>query len=92
MSVSRGILASNSPAFKAVTITPSDSTDLAPSGIRGIYVGGTGDVSVIGIGDTTNSGAGTALVFKAVPVGTILPICPKRVMAATTATLLIGLV
>lgn len=83
--------ASSAPASKPVAITKSDSTDLSSSGIRGIYVGGAGDVVVIGLNDTTNAGAGTAVTFVGVPVGTILPVVPKRVMAATTATNLVGL-
>lgn len=87
-----GSVASTSPSSKPVLITKNDTTDLTTSGIRGIYVGGAGDVRVIGLGDTTNSGAGTAVTFLAVPAGTILPIVPKLVMASgTTATGLIGL-
>lgn len=73
------------PARKFLTIVTSDGVDVA-SPIRGLYVGGTGDVTAI-------DHAGTSVVFKAVPVGTTLPICPKRIMATgTTATLMIGLV
>lgn len=69
-------------AFAA--ITPSDTTVL--SGLRGVYVGGAGDVTVIS-GD-----GGTTVTFKAVPVGTILPISPSKVKATgTTATLLVAL-
>lgn len=65
-----------------LAITPSDTVDQAYSAI---YVGGAGDVVV------TMEAGGTVVTFKAPPVGTILPIRVKRVMAATTATLLIGL-
>jgi len=65
-------------------ITPSDSVDFASGKVRGIYVGGTGDVvAVMG---------GQAITFKAVPVGTVLNIGATRVNAtSTTATLLTGL-
>lgn len=86
MSVSRSILSRNSPAVKALAITPADGTDLTNSGIRAIYVGGTGDLVVKGLQDTV------AVTFKAVPVGTVIAICPSRVMTATTATLLVGLI
>lgn len=66
----------------AFAITPSDTADQSCSAI---YVGGAGDVVV-----TMESGA-TPITFKAPPVGTVLPIRVKRVLAATTATLLIGL-
>jgi hypothetical protein len=66
------------------TITPSDTVVL--TGIRGVYVGGTGDLTVVA-GDGV-----TTVTFKAVPVGTLLPISPSKVKAtATTATLLVGL-
>lgn len=70
------------PASVAATITPNDSTVL--SGMRALYVGGTGDV-VATIG-------GTDVTFKAVPVGTLLPIIATKIKATgTTATLMISL-
>lgn len=86
MSVTRTSLSRNSPAFRAVAITPADGTDLTNSGIRAIYVGGTGDLLVRGLQDTVTA------TFKAVPVGTVIAICPSRVMGATTATFLVGLI
>lgn len=66
-----------------LAITPSDTVDQF---FAAIYVGGAGDVSVV------MEAGGTAVTFKAPPVGTILPIRVKRVNATlTTATLLIGL-
>jgi len=64
----------------AVAITKSDTETNAFSGI---YVGGTGAVTVV-------KEEGTNVTFSAVPVGTILPIRTQKVMAATTATLLVG--
>ena len=70
------------PASVAATITPNDSTVL--SGMRALYVGGTGDV-VATIG-------GTDVTFKAVPVGAVLPITATKIKATgTTATLMISL-
>lgn len=68
-------------ASKLVSVTPSDTTDL--SGCRGIYVGGAGIVSVIAQNDTS-------AVSITVPAGTLLPIFAKKVMAATTATLIVA--
>lgn len=72
------------PAERAVAITKSDSVDLAePS--RAIYVGGTGDVVAV-------FQSGDVVTFSAVPVGTILPICVKRINStSTTATLMLSL-
>ena len=65
-----------------VTCTPSDSTDI--TGSIGLYVGGTGNVSA----RTLNNPADT-VVFTAVPVGVFIPGNFTRVMAATTATLIL---
>lgn len=65
----------------AFAITPSDTT---PQQCAAIYVGGAGNVTV-----TTEGG--NVVTFTAPPVGTILPIRCKLIMAATTATLLLGL-
>lgn len=62
-----------------VTCTPSDATDL--TGCVGLYVGGTGNVSVRTLNDS-----GTTVVFATVPAGSLLPGNFTRVMAATTAT------
>lgn len=73
------------PAGGAIAITQSDSTDLTPYKLRGLYIGVSGDVSV----NMIESGTAT-IVFKSVPIG-ILPIRPAKVLAATTATNIIGL-
>lgn len=74
----------SNPAENAVAITPDDNTDLTMR-LRGIYVGGGGNITV-------QLNAGTNVLFTAVPQGTVLPICASRVMATgTTATNLVGL-
>lgn len=67
-----------------VTITKSDATVYDPP-LQSIYVGGTGDVVVV---MTTGE---AAVTFKAVPVGTQLKLQAVKVMAATTATNLVGM-
>jgi len=68
----------------AAVISPSDTVNL-PTVCKAIYVGVTGDVKV----DLTQTG--TAIVFKAVPVG-ILPVQAMRVYSTgTTATNLVAL-
>lgn len=71
------------PAVYAVAITPSATDDL-PVVSRAIYVGGTGDVTVIMKG-------GGSVTFSAVPAGAILPIRATRVLATSTATLMLNL-
>jgi hypothetical protein len=65
-------------------ITPSDST---PVTCRAIYVGGAGNLALSP--DLTTA----AVTFTAPPVGSIVPVelDEGRVMAATTATLLLAL-
>ena len=55
----------------------------ASNAYSAIYVGGTGNLSVVTEG-------GTTVTFTAVPVGTIIPIRTSKVLATTTATLLVG--
>ena len=64
----------------AVAITKSDTES---NTFSSIYVGGTGAVAV----ETED---GTTVTFSAVPVGVILPIRTRKVLAATSATLLVG--
>lgn len=73
----------------AVAVTASDGTNDpngGANGFQGLYIGGAGDVKV-----TTS--AGTAVVFHAVPVGTVLRIRCQRVWSTgTTATNVLGLI
>jgi hypothetical protein len=75
------------PYNKAVAITPSDTVDIYPDArlVAAIYVGGAGNVTVRLQDDTT-------VLFTAPPVGSILPVACKRVMATgTTATAMVAL-
>lgn len=73
------------PFHTALAITPHDTTNIKSKwATRGVYVGGAGDVTAV-----VN---GAAILFKSVPVGTILPINATRVNATgTTATYLVAL-
>lgn len=73
------------PASRAFAITPHDST-LFTNVTRGIYVGVTGNITALLVGDTV------AVLFTAVPAGTVLPIRAQRVNStATTASAMVGL-
>lgn len=69
-------------ADHAAPVVPSDGTVISPT--LGLYVGGAGNVTV-----TTLDGA--VVTFTAPAVGSIIPIRCNKVMAATTASLLIAL-
>ncbi len=66
-------------------VTPSDGTDLTFR-CRALYIGVTGNVSVLALDGST------AVVFQAVPAGSVLMIRTARVRATgTTATGIIAL-
>ena len=67
------------PADRIAAVTPSDSTDL--TGVRGLRVGGAGDLAVRMVNDS-----GTTVTISSVTAGELLPLRVTRVMAATTAT------
>lgn len=71
------------PSGKGLPVTPSDTVTIG--GARGVYVGGTGTL-VCDFADGASN-----VTFTAVPTGTILPIAPLRIKAASTATLIIAL-
>lgn len=71
-------------ASVAVVVTPSDSTVLALA-TRTLYIGVSGDVKV----DMASSG--TAIVFKAVPVGFLYVSVVKVYSTGTTATNIVAL-
>lgn len=76
-----------SPASGAFAVTASDATVL--SGVRGLYVGGAGNLVVEMLNPESVS---ATVTFNAVPVGTVLPIAVERVLATgTTATLIVAL-
>ena len=69
------------PSGKFFAITP----DVRFESCRAIYVGGGGDIELVGMDNSQ-------VIFVGVPGGCILPVRGKRVGAAgTTATSLIGL-
>ena len=74
-----------SPAVRAFSITPSDTADLTLLP-RALYIGVTGDVSVILIDDDV------AVTFVGVLAGSLLPIRAQRVRSTgTTATNIVGI-
>ena len=71
--------------IKATAVTPSDSTDLSGGITRGLWVGSTGNLSVVMADGNTSA-------FTSVPAGTELKIALSRVRATgTTANNLLAL-
>jgi len=65
-------------------VTKSDTT--AYTGMRGLYVGGAGDVALMAPGATA------AVTFVGVPAGAVLPVQAVKVMSTnTTATSIVAL-
>lgn len=78
----------SAPARVAIPVVPSDTTDLTDIP-RELFIGGAGDVTLIGA-DAPAGAAG--VTFKSVPAGTRLPVSPRRVLATgTTATSILAL-
>lgn len=70
------------PGLNFSAVTPSDSTEV---NARGLYVGTGGDVALVNT-------QGTAVTFKNVPTGTILPVFAWKVNSTnTTASNLVAL-
>jgi hypothetical protein len=72
----------------ALAVTPNDGADLG-SVPKALYVGGGGDITMIG----TNAAPGAAgVLWKAVPAGAVLPFRPRRILATgTTATSILAI-
>jgi hypothetical protein len=72
------------PASTVIAITPNDATILQDD-LRGLYIGGAGNLAVITSG-------GQTVTFVGLAAGTILPVSVKRVLATgTTATSILAL-
>lgn len=70
------------PGLGFSAVTPSDSTEV---NARGLYIGTGGDVAIVNT-------QGTAVTFKNVPTGTILPVFAYKVNATnTTASNIVAL-
>lgn len=70
-------------AHSAAAVTPSDSTVLPTT--RALYIGTTGDLTVIMAEDENE------VTFVGVPAGSILPIQVIKVKASTTASDIVAL-
>lgn len=68
--------AQSDPSFSFAAVSPDDATILRPT--RAIYVGVTGDLSVMGAED------GAAVVFAAVPAGSLMPLRVVKVLSTGT--------
>lgn len=74
---------SGGPASTAKAVVPSDATIIG--GCRGLWVGGAGNLT-LDFPDGNNN-----ILFSGIPAGTLLPVAPLRVKAATTATSIVAL-
>lgn len=78
------------PSQYCAAVTASDSTSLMRTinGVeyapRSIYVGSTGTI-------VAKFQDGTSVTFSGVPAGAVLPIRPKFVMAASTASAIVAI-
>tara|TARA_R110000868_G_scaffold403307_1_gene680459 strand:- start:740 stop:982 length:243 start_codon:yes stop_codon:yes gene_type:complete len=71
------------PAQDAAVVTPSDTADQGL--VRGLFVGGAGNVSLV-------TAIGNTVVFTGVLAGSILPVrCTKVRSTGTTATNIVAL-
>lgn len=69
------------PADDAYVVTPDDDNDLPSGSTRGLWVAATGDVSFVTVG-------GTEVALTEVAANTYIPVRARRVLEATTATVL----
>lgn len=75
----------DAPAQGYAAVTPHNTNPLPVGGARGLYVGGTGDLSLV-------SPQGDTVLFKGVQAGTLLPVAANIVRATgTTATDIVAL-
>lgn len=74
--VGNGSVAEQAPAHDAVAVTKSDSA--LATACRAVWVGTTGDVALKFPGNST------AVTFKNVPSGTLLPFAASHVMSTNT--------
>jgi hypothetical protein len=71
------------PALTARAVVPSDTTTLG--GAEALWVGGAGALTLDFQDGATN------VVISGIPAGTLLPLSPLKVKAASTATLIVAL-
>lgn len=77
------------PPVKVIAVTASDATEYLPP-LVSLYIGGTGDVQVIGIGGKGTYTCADAPVHKAVAVGLLRVRAYKVCANLTTATDILG--
>ena len=69
---------STMPAAAAVAVTASDVTNISSGPARALFVGTGGNVALV------VSPTGSAVLFKNVPSGSVLPVSALRVNATNT--------
>ena len=82
---------SASPAAGAVAVTPSDTVNISSGACRALYIGGPAGGDFVDV-TIMPAGYSASVMFKNVPVGSILPVNATRVLATgTTATSIVAL-
>lgn len=77
----------SAPCRRWVAVTPSDTVDL-PEIPKALYIGGAGDVAMIGVASPAGA---SAVAWRAAFAGMILPVRPRRILATgTTATFIVA--
>lgn len=79
-----GVMYPSAPGISAILVTPNDNADLPRGVCRAIEILSAGNVVTVAQSDP-DSGAITRTGY---PVGTVIPVCVRRVKATgTTATI-----
>jgi len=73
----------DAPAYTAVAVTPDDDVIMS---CRALWVGGAGNLTV----EMEGAPNGETVVFQGVKAGVWMPIRVRKVMEATTATLIVA--
>lgn len=78
-------LNSTAPGYSLRAVTPHASNNLPDGTCRAIYVGGSGDLTIVAAGDDS------AVTLVGVPAGAMITLACKAVRASSTATNIVAI-